>query len=258
MPIGGEFMSTDSLPKSGAPAFCHKCGQPLGSSGSFCSKCGCEVGAVAHTTVVGRATAPLQDGISPLELAVAEHPEDESYSKLLAVALHDDAMKNWVEDPEDKSLLCISGADVEYARKQLTRASNLQFNDPTLREHIAKSLRLANSMQERKFAGSWLMVIVLGLFYIVPGVVWWYVNRRPLYLLNRDYIAHISTGRHQTAAAKMGGLQGKIYDFFENIGGSWGWLLGLFFMLTIGVVLSPIFMFLAYKQNYLDARNELA
>jgi hypothetical protein len=112
-------------------------------------------------------------------------------------------------------------------------------------------------MEERKFAGSWLMVIVLGFFYVIPGVIWWYVNRRPCYLINRDYLRHVRTGSHSTAAAKMGGLQGRVYDFFERINGEWGWLLGLFFMLTIGVLLSPIFTILAYKQNYLDVKKEM-
>jgi len=56
----------------------------------------------------------------------------------------------------------------------------------------------------------------------------------------------------------MGGLQGKVYDFFEKVGGEWGWLFGLVFMLTIGVLLSPIFMIIAYKQNYLDPQKESA
>jgi len=102
------------------------------------------------------------------------------------------------------------------------------------------------------------MVIVLGFFYIVPGVIWWYVNLRPRYLINRDYMRHVQTGKHSGAAAKMGGLQGKVYDFFENASGEWGWLLGLVFMLTVGVVLSPVFMVLAYKENYLDPKKEAA
>jgi len=66
---------------------------------------------------------------------------------------------------------------------------------------------------------------------------------------------HIRTGKHPGAAARMGGLQGKVYEFFENVGGEWGWLIGLIFMLTIGVLLSPIFMIIAYKQNYLDVKK---
>jgi hypothetical protein len=190
-----------------------------------------------------------------LEQSVARNPNDESYKKLLAVALHDDAMKDWWEDPKDKSLLCVSYEGITHARKQLKRAAELQFNDPELRRQIDKSLRLVDSMEKRKFVGSWLMVVVLGIFYIIPGVIWWWVNRRLGYLINKDYMMHVKTGKHTGAAAKMGGLQGKIYDFFEKIGGEWGWLMGLVFMLTIGVILSPIFMILAYKENYLDVKK---
>jgi len=199
-----------------------------------------------------------QSGIPELEQLVAEHPNDETYRKLLAVALHDDAMKDWWEDPADKKLLCVTYEGVEYAKNQLRRANELQFNDSTLRQHIGGGIQLANSMEGRKFVGSWLMVVALGFFGVAPGVVWWYVNRRPCYLINKDYMAHSVTGKHQGAAAKMGGVQGKIYEFFENAGGEWGWLFGLFFMLTIGVILSPVFMAIAYKENYLDVSKVTA
>ena len=100
------------------------------------------------------------------------------------------------------------------------------------------------------------MIVVLGMFYVIPGVIWWYVNRRPAYLINSDYMMHVTTGKHSGAAAKMGGLQGNIYQFFEKVDENWGWLLGLFFMLTFGVILSPVFMVVAYKQNYLDLEKQ--
>src|ERR1700687_160118 len=240
-----------------APAFCRQCGGPLQPAVKFCPKCGTEV--ASHAVSPTRPSPdPLQSGIDDLERAVAEHPGDERYPKLLAVALHDDAMKDWWEDPEDKKFLCVSFQGIAHARNQLKRATELQFNDPELRKHIAESVSLVDSMEQRKFAGSWLMVVVLGLFYIIPGVIWWYVNRRPGYLINKDYMTHIQTGKHAGAAAKMGGLQGKVYDFFEKVGGEWGGLMGLVFMLTIGVVLSPVFMVLAYKQNYLDVQQAAA
>ena len=134
----------------------------------------------------------------------------------------------------------------------------MQFDDPALRKHIQDGLQLVDAMEARKYTGTWLMVVVLGIFYIVPGVIWWYVNRRPGYLINGDYMIHLKTGKHAGAAAKMGGLQGKVYEFFENVGGNWGGLMGLVFMLTIGVILSPLFMILAYKQNYLDVKTQPA
>ena len=70
--------------------------------------------------------AAKADDISALERNVAEHPNDEGYRKLLAVALHDDAMKDWWEDPEDKSLLCVSKEGLDDARTQLMRANHLK------------------------------------------------------------------------------------------------------------------------------------
>lgn len=253
-------MASPALSASGPTVNCSKCGTALASGAKFCPKCGASATPAPPTPGIRVVTTPrvsssARDEIGALEQNVAQNPNDESYKKLLAVALHDDAMKDWWEDPKDKSLLCTSYEGVTYARRQLKRAAELQFNDPALRKEIDRSLRLADSMEKRKFVGSWLMVVVLGFFYIVPGVIWWLVNRRPQYLINKDYMTHVKTGKHAGAAAKMGGIQGKIYEFFENINESWGWLLGLFFMLTIGVVLSPIFMILAYKQNYLDVKK---
>ncbi len=111
-------------------------------------------------------------------------------------------------------------------------------------------------MDKREFVGSWLMVFLLGLIYIVPGIVYWLVNRRPRYLINHDCMMHANTGRLGGAAARMGGIQGAIFEFFANIG-EWGWLVGFVFMITFGIILSPVFMVLAYKQNYLDVEKEV-
>jgi hypothetical protein len=244
--------------------YCAQCSTKFNPGAKFCPKCGAslfpQASASADASVLApsRAVPSSQDEISVLEQSVANNPNDESYRKLLAVALHDDAMKDWVRDPTDKGWLCVSREGLKHARKQFKRASELKFADPELRKQIDDGVRLVDSMEERKFAGSWLMVVVLGLFYIIPGVLWWYVNRRPGYLINKDYMEHVRTGKQSGAAARMGGLQGKVYDFFENVGGEWGWLFGLVFMLSIGVLLSPIFMIIAYKQNYLDPQKESA
>ena len=73
-------------------------------------------------------------------------------------------------------------------------------------------------MEKRQFVGTWFMVIVLGFFGIFPGVIWWYVNRRLGYLMSRDYMIHAKTGKLAGATARLGGIQAKIYEFFENIG----------------------------------------
>jgi len=245
-----------------SPSYCSHCGNRFDAGVKFCAGCGrpaAPVGGAPAGAMPPPIVAVAQaDDIATLEGNVAEHPDDESYRKLLAVALHDDAMNGWWEDPEDKSLLCVSRQGLNHARAQLTRANQLQFNDPELRGHIQDKLRLVDSMEARKYTGTKLMIVVLGIFYVIPGVIWWYVNRRPGYLINRDYMMHYKTGKHGGASARMGGVQGKIYEFCEKINEDWGWLLGLFFMLTIGVILSPIFMILAYKQNYMDPKKEAA
>lgn len=246
------FGTAASQPTS---VFCTQCGKRLPSSGRFCPQCGASFLAGNQQPLSNPSIASLQDGIAALENAAAEHPEDASYRRLLAIALHDDAIKDWWQDPKDHELLCVSHAGVAHARLRLVQAQSLQFDDPALRETIAKMLDLVSFMERREFAGSWLMVIVLGLFYIFPGVLWWYVNRRPRYLINHDYMMHTKTGKTSRGSAKMGGIQGAVYDFFSGLSEDWGWLIGLIFMMTIGVVLSPIFMVLAYKQNYFDVKK---
>lgn len=131
-----------------SPTFCSNCGTKLDASVKFCAGCGRPTGPAASSPA-GRVPPPLAaaapaDDIATLERNVAEHPNDESYSKLLAVALHDDALKDWWEDPEDKSLLCVSRQGIDHARAQLIRANQLQFNDPALRGHIQDKLRLVD------------------------------------------------------------------------------------------------------------------
>ena len=55
-------------------------------------------------------------------------------------------------------------------------------------------------------------MVVWGLFYVIPGVVFWLAFRRPLYLINMDYVDHMRTGKHIGAGARIGGAMGKVYD----------------------------------------------
>jgi hypothetical protein len=50
----------------------------------------------------------------------------------------------------------------------------------------------------------------------------------------------------------MGGAMEKVSNFFDSVTGGWGGVFALIFM----VVFSPVFMILAYKQNYLDVKKE--
>jgi hypothetical protein len=236
---------------------CAGCGTSLEPGARFCPKCGAAVNTANAQTNAPLPSAAISatvptDEIAELERIAGEHPEDVSYQKLLAVQLHDDAMKDWWKDPKDGQYLCTSFQQIQHARTQLNRAASLQFNDTQLRNSIENLRRLTETMAKRQYTGNWLQIVILGLFYIFPGVIWWYVNRRPAFLINHDYVREIQTGKHPGAGAKMGGAMEKVSNFFDSVTGGWGWIFSLVFM----VVFSPVFMILAYKQNYLDVKKE--
>jgi hypothetical protein len=244
-----------SMPtSSNNAAFCNQCGNPLQPSGAFCPSCGSAIGArptqSVGTTGPTLVAAKSLNEITGLERAIA----DESYQKLLAVHLHDDAMRDWWKDPKDGQYLCTSVRQIQYARQQLNRASALKFDDLKLRADLEKMLQLVNTMEKRQYTGTWFQVVILGLFYLFPGVIWWYVNRRPVFLINRDYIKYAMTGKSPSSGAKMGGAMEKVSNFFDSITGGWGGWFALAFM----VICSPIFMILAFKQNYIDVKKETA
>jgi hypothetical protein len=237
--------------------FCDHCGTQAQPQAKFCLKCGATIAKDAQHPSVPKlasvsAATSSGDEISALEQMVADHPADETYQKLLAIQLHDDAMKDWWRDPKDGQLLCTTVQQIQYARKQIDRAVGLKFDDPKLRADLERMRQLVESMEKRQYTGTWFHIIVLGLFYIAPGVLWWYVNRRPTFLINRDYIRYAETGRHSGALVKMGGAMERVSDFFDQIFGSWSFIPTLVIM----VMLCPLFMILAYKQNYFDMKKE--
>lgn len=245
---------SSGIATAGAVMYCTKCGKPLSSGVRFCAGCGAAVGQEApqSSPSAGGTAAPYTSDIASLERSVQEHPDDESYQKLLAVALNDESLANCERDPEDGSLLFTSIQQIRHAREQLTRALSLKFNDAQLRSNLEAALKDVDKMEQRKFVGSWFLVVIWGLFYIVPGIVFWAAFRRPRYLMNKDYLAHLRTGKHIGAGARMGGAMGKVYDFCDQISPQWGWVLGL----VIFVMLSPIFVLLAFKENYWDVKKQ--
>jgi hypothetical protein len=247
-----------TIAAAGLVESCNHCGTLLPVSGKFCSKCGSPLNQPRSTSpavplpVVPAQSVSQSDHITTLQRMVAEHPGDESYQKLLAIQLHDDALRGWWKDPNEGQYLCTTGQQILHARRQLDRAAALTFNDPNLRASLAQMRHLVDSMEQREYTGNWFQVIILGFFGIFPGVIWWLVNRRPAFLINRDYVRYSQTGKHPGVGAKMGGAMEKVSDFFDSVSGGWGGWFALGFM----VIFSPIFMIIAFKQNYLDVSKE--
>ncbi len=244
-------------PGPGVSGFCTHCGNSVQPGAKFCPKCGSATSGgppqpTGPTLVAATGLRPGANEIADLERMVTEHPGDQSYLKLLAVQLHDDALRDWWKDPKDGQYLCTSARQIQHGRRQLGRAASLIFTDTKLRADIEKTRQLVESMDERRYTGNWFQIVILGIFYIFPGAIWWYVNRRPAFLINRDYVKYVETGKHPSAGAKMGGAMEKVSNFFDSItGGCGGW-----FALAFMIIFSPIFMVLAYKQNYLDVKRE--
>jgi hypothetical protein len=187
--------------------------------------------------------------IATLEQLVAKEPQNEEYKSQLAIALVIDSDRYDWKDPRSGGSYCISLQGLEHARKQVTRASQLQVADPALQKDIAEALREVNVLGERYYCNSWFVLVVLGLFTAgMGGVVWWYVNRRPQFLINRDAMSAIQAGKNPE---DIHGAQGKIFSFAEAAGGQWGGIVGLVAVL----VFSPILAILAYKRNYLDVKK---
>ncbi len=240
-------------PSAERTGYCTHCGKPVPSGARFCTACGGALGvSQPQKDSDSQSSAAGTSDIESLERSAQEHPNDESYQKLLAVALHDESLANCERDPKDGSLLFSSIQQISKAKEQLTRALALKFNDTQLRSNLEAALKDVNNMEQRKFVGSWFLVVIWGLFYIIPGVVVWAAFRRPRYLINRDYLDHVRTGKHIGAGARIGGAMGKVYDFCDKISPEWGWIFGL----AIFVMLSPIFVLLGFKENYLDVNKE--
>jgi hypothetical protein len=237
---------------------CTQCGSPAEPDTRFCEDCGTAISAPVprppsppkpHAGFRGK---PASDETAELEALVALHPDDETYQKLLAVQLHDHALKDWWKDPKTGNLLCTTVEQIQHARKQLDRAAALRFNDPALRAGLEKLRRTVESQEARKYTGNWFQIVLLGIFYIFPGWIWWYVNRRPEFMLNRDYMKYVKTGKEPGALAKMGGSAEKVSNFFDSATGGWGFVFAFIFMF----ICSPIMMLLAYKENYIDVKKE--
>src|SRR5712692_11257989 len=127
-----------SVPVPSPATYCSECGKPLEAGAKFCAEGGTAISAAPPERGTPSPSATLipkssEDEIATLERMVAEHPGDESYQKLLAVQLHDDAMKDWWKDPKDGKFSCTS---VPQIRELIER-------DGQARHHLLKQSRFA-------------------------------------------------------------------------------------------------------------------
>jgi len=140
-------------------------------------------------------TENYKEGIEILEQCVKEESQNEIYQWYLAIAYHDGMISSWWKNPNDGKFYCINKVQLDNSITMIKRAKELEYDDNKLKAQINDTEKHVLSMEEREFMGSWIMVIILGLCYVVPGLVWWFVNRRPRYKINRDIYDLIELGK---------------------------------------------------------------
>jgi Flp pilus assembly protein TadD len=187
------------------------------------------------------------EAIELLERCASEDPDNKSYQEFLAVAYHDGMIESWWKTPEG-NYLCCSKAQADQAREIIRKAKALNFDNEELRAVILKSERMVEDLYVRKFKGSWAFVVLFGLVYIVPGVLWWLVNRRPDYKINRDIKQIVEEGKKDVLVG------GEVGAYFSALPPGFKWIAysaprwGVWIAI---ICLSPFtFCYLAYD-NYL-------
>ncbi len=191
----------------------------------------------------------FQDGINLLEQCVQKEPDNETYQWFLAAAYHDGTVTSWWKNPENGQYYCISKSQADEAQRIITKAKALKFDDPELRANIAKTEELINQLYIRQFKGSWAFVIIFGFFYIIPGVLWWIVNRRRGYKINKDIHDIVEMGK---ADALVGGEVGAYYSALPP-GLKWAaHSLPRYGVWILILICSPITFFYLLYDNYLS------
>jgi tetratricopeptide (TPR) repeat protein len=199
-----------------------------------------------------------QEGIEILERCVQEEPDNASYKWYLAIAYLESRFAGWVFDPEDRTYLCISKGQADTAKALVQKAKALNVEDPELAAEIGKADAGVEDLYKRRFTGSWIMVGFWTLCYIVPGILWYLVNLRPNYKINRDIYevtqegkkSHLLVGGEAAVyiSALPPGIRGIILHF--NLPRFVVWFLVL--------LLSPVtFLYLLYD-NYLSEGGSIS
>jgi hypothetical protein len=110
---------------------------------------------------------------------------------------------------------------------------------------------MINQLYVRQFKGSWAFVIIFGLFYIIPGVLWWFVSRRRGYRINRDIHDIVEMGK---ADALVGGEVGAYYSALPPGFKGLAYSLPRYGVWIAILILSPFtFCYLLYD-NYLSEK----
>jgi Flp pilus assembly protein TadD len=184
-----------------------------------------------------------------MEACVQEVPDNQDFKNMLAATRIEHGMREWWIETGEGARYCTSRAQLEQARAGLEGAKQVGSSDEAIKKEIVDQEGLLAQLDERVLEASWAAIIFFGLCYILPGIAWYYVHKRPRYLVNHDYMLE-STGKPLRASLRLSRLLGRGYSAIGKSHDSpWIWLA---IMMPIQAVLLPVLFFLALKENYLD------
>ena len=186
----------------------------------------------------------FEEGIRIIEQCIKEEPENDSYKWFHALGLYQRAESHFWENPETGLITVTSKEAAEKAGQDIDQALALKYDDDELRAELKKSKEYLNDMNKRKFFGSWVLVIVWALFYVVPGILMYVASLRPQYKIQRDLQKLVEENKGEDKF--VGGEYGAYLHALPP-GMKWAATLPRFIVWIVMIVLSPItFLYNAY------------
>ena len=192
----------------------------------------------------------FEEGIRIIEQCIKEEPENDSYKWFYAVGLYMRAESHFWENPEDGLIYVTSKDAAEKAGQDIDRALALAFEDDELRADLKKSKEYLNNTNKRKFFGSWILVIVWALAYVVPGILMYVASLRPQYKIQRDIQKLIEENKGNDKF--VGGEYGAYLHALPP-GMKWAATLPRFIVWIVMILLSPLtFLYNVYDNWVAD------
>ncbi len=190
----------------------------------------------------------FEEGVQMLDKCIEEDPANASYKWFLAIGLWGRAESYFWENPEDNLISVTSKDAAEKAGKDIDRALALEFEDDEVRADLKKFQGYLNASVKRKFAGSWLLVILWGLWYVVPGILMYAASLRPDYKMARDVQKLIEEGKGEDKF-----VVGEAGAYLHALppGMKWAASLPRFVVWILMILLSPITFFYNVYDNWI-------
>lgn len=203
--------------------------------------------AICHMELLDAAKA-----VAILEQAF-ERSKDEDIKDALAVGYITAHLQSLWMDPKSGNHAPTSIKDLEKTAEVLRKVKALNPSGAFAKEAIRDFEEEISRLTKRIFVGDWKAAIFLGLFYIVPGILYILSMLRPNYKINGDYRLNQETGAPQYPFSAPPGIK-KMLDKWETLMDRqpfWA-------LLTYKIIAAPVFILWGLIDNWKDFGKEQA